>query len=271
MLKIYLPMVISLCVVSTSASAHGTVFSPGPETVFKGGYEFHTDIHREKSGNEQEDEIGTEVAYGITADWLVGIGAHYSFLKEEGERNDGFGNLELSTKYRFWRNDMLAAQESLALLGDITLDTARDHPDPAPSEGATDAQIGLAYGYESLKWQRWASARYRYNGENDEAVDRGDQVFVDAAVGYRPKPPEYYAVDTMWLLELNSEFTQRDEQAGINFRNSGGTELFLSPGFFVTYRNAALKGGVQIPVYSDLNGQQDASDYRFNLVAEWHF
>lgn len=103
MLKIYLPIALSICVVSTSASAHGPIFSPGPETVFKGGYEFHADIHREKSGNEQEDEIGTEVAYGITADWLVGIGTHYSFLKEEGERNDGFGNLELSTKYRFWR------------------------------------------------------------------------------------------------------------------------------------------------------------------------
>lgn len=271
MLKIYLPIALSICVVSTSASAHGPIFSPGPETVFKGGYEFHADIHREKSGNEQEDEIGTEVAYGITADWLVGIGTHYSFLKEEGERNDGFGNLELSTKYRFWRNDMRGAQESLALLGDITLDTARDHPDPAPSEGATDVQLGLAYGYEGLKWQRWVSARYRYNGENDEAVDRGDQVFVDAAVGYRPRTPEYYAVDTMWLLELNSEFTQRDEQADIGFRDSGGTELFLSPGFLVTYRNAALKGGVQIPIYSNLNGQQDTSDYRFNLVAEWHF
>ena len=271
MRKQYFLLTISLFVFSTSASAHGPVFSPGPETVFKGGYEFHTDIHRKKGDDEQEDEIGVEVAYGITADWLVGIGTHYSFLKEEGERNDGLGNLDLSTKYRFWRHDMRGAQESLALLGDITFDTARDDPDPAPSDGSTDAQIGLAYGYESLKWQRWMSARYRYNGENDEAVNRGDQIFVDATVGYRPRPPEYYAIDTMWLLELNSEFIQRDEQAGTGLLNSGGAELFLSPGFFVTYRNAALKGGVQIPIYNELNEQQGASDYRFSLVAEWHF
>ncbi len=269
MLKKIIPCIIMLTAIP--AYAHGPVFSPGPETVFKGGYEFHTEIHRQKSGSEQEDEIGAEIAYGITADWLVGIGTHYAFLKEGGERNNGLGNVELSTKYRFWRNDMQAAQESLALLGDVMLDTAQDHPHPAPSDGATDGQIGLAYGYESLKWQRWASARYRYNGKNDEDVERGDQLFLDTALGYRPKPPEYYAVDVMWLLELNSEFTWRDEEMAVRLDNSGGTELFLSPGFFFTYRNAALKGGVQIPIYNNLNGQQDESDYRFNLVAEWHF
>lgn len=268
MLKRVIPCIVMLT--AAPAYAHGPIFSPGPETVFKGGYELHTEYSREKAGSEREDEASVEVAYGITGDWQVGVEVPYAFLKDGTEHNDGFGNLGLSSKYRFWRNDMLGAQESVALLTDVILDTAHDHPHPAPSDGATDAEIGLAYGYETLQWQRWASARYRYNGKNDEGENRGDAVFLDATLGYRPTPPEYYKPDLMWLLEVNSEITRYSEQNGMRLSDTGGTEVFVSPGFFLTYRNAALKGGVQLPILSNLHGQQDASDYRFRLAIELH-
>jgi hypothetical protein len=207
----------------------------------------------------------------LSEDWLVGVDLPYAWIKEEGERNDGVGNMALSTKYRFWRKDMLAAQESVALLANVILDTAHDAPHPGLSPGAADVETGIAYGYESLRWQRWASALYRYNGESEEGVDRGDAVFLNAVIGFRPEPPRYYEPDLMWLLEVNGEITWRSEQNSLGLRDSGGTELFVAPGFFLTYRNAALKGGIQLPVFSDLNGQQEASDYRIKVAMELHF
>ena len=42
--------------------------------------------------------------------------------------------------------------------------------------------------------------------------------------------------------------------------------------WFESYdRNFAIKSGVQIPVYSNLNGTQDQSDYRAKLTFVWHF
>ena len=37
-----------------------------------------------------------------------------------------------------------------------------------------------------------------------------------------------------------------------------------------TYRNYAIKAGVQFPIASNLNGVQDESDYRARLVFEVH-
>ncbi|GMQ89570.1 MAG: hypothetical protein BMS9Abin09_1072 [Gammaproteobacteria bacterium] len=76
--------------------------------------------------------------------------------------------------------------------------------------------------------------------------------------------------DTVWLLELNREYGQRAELRGSNLPDTGGTELFLSPGIFWTKRNFAVKAGVQVPVFSDLRGSQDNTDYRGRLILEWH-
>jgi hypothetical protein len=45
---------------------------------------------------------------------------------------------------------------------------------------------------------------------------------------------------------------------------------FISPGIFWTKRNFAVKAGVQIPVASDFNGNQEKTDYRAKVVLEWH-
>ncbi len=74
----------------------------------------------------------------------------------------------------------------------------------------------------------------------------------------------------MWLLGLNGEYTECAQRNGVNIADSGSTELFLSPGIFWTKRNVAIKSGVQIPIFSDLNGNRDKSDYRARLIFEWH-
>ena len=71
-------------------------------------------------------------------------------------------------------------------------------------------------------------------------------------------------------MELNGEYGKCAELNGTELADTGGTEWFLSPGIFWTRRNFALKAGVQIPIASDLNGQQEESDYRARLILEWH-
>ena len=151
----------------------------------------------------------------------------------------------------------------------MVTDTADDSGTPSLNKGTTDTVLGLTYGYEGRKWYRWASARYRFNGSSN-GVDRGDKVLLDLVGGIRPNLTGYLEPDTVWLLELNAEYGQRAEKGGVKIANTGGTELFLSPGLFWTKRNFAIKAGVQIPVYSNLNGNQAESDYRAKQVFEWH-
>jgi hypothetical protein len=248
-------------VFSVAANAHDPVFAPGPHTLFKGGVEIHVGAQRVERDNSASKEYETALLYGITGDWVAGIELPY----EQDAQESGVGDVSLITKYRFWRDDQFRAQESAAVLARVKLDSGGE-----TGTGSTDALLGITYGYEGLKWYRWAAARYRYNGKDDNGLKRGDKLFLDAVVGIRPRKLEYRAPDAVWMLELNAEWTDRAERNGGTLANTGGTEIFLSPGLMWTWRNFAIKPGVQIPIYDNLNGNQPPTDYRAVIGVEVH-
>ncbi len=253
-----------------AAWAHDPIFSPGPHVLFKGGVEIAPQIDVAKAGEDREMELQVELTYGLTGNWVLGFELPY-VRKDNGIMStSGQGDATVFTKYRFWRKDTLGAQESAAVLFRVKPDTADDKSTPPLGTGSTDTLVALAYGYESRKWYRWASVRYRRNGQNDAGLRRGNRFFFDLVGGIRPRPTGYLEPDTVWLLELNGEYGKRAELNGTELADTGGTEWFLSPGIFWTRRNFAIKAGVQIPIASNLNGNQEKSDYRGRLVLEWH-
>lgn len=253
-----------------TAFAHDPVFSPGPHVLFKDGVELHASFFESEQGDGTESEQVVALKYGLSGDWVGGIELPYETNKNISGTEQGLGDITLSTKYRFWRNDTLGAQESAAIIAKVKLDTGNNQV----GSGTTDSLLGFTYGYESLKWYRWTSVRYRFNQtraiENQGSLQRGDRLFVDFAGGYRPEVNDYREADTVWLLELNGEYSQRNGINGVDVNSSGGSQWFISPGLMWTKRNIAIKAGVQIPVYSNLNADQSDSDYRARLEFEWH-
>jgi len=245
--------------------AHDPIFSPGPHVLFKKGMEVHTEFKSGKKGDEKEDEQALAIKYGISGDWVAGIELPYKTIKQNGISHSGLADVVLSTKYRFWRNDSLGIQETAAVLAKIKLNTSNN----STATNTTDALLGLTYGYESLKWYRWASVRYRIN-QNVQNIQRGNHIFVDVAGGYRPKVNDYRKPDTVVLLELNGELLGQNQFNGTELSNSGGNQWFVSPGVMWTLRNFAIKTGIQVPIISNLNGNQQDSNYRAFLEFEWH-
>jgi hypothetical protein len=252
------------------ASAHDPVFGLGPHVLFKDGVEVAIETEAEKAGSDREQALALELTYGLTGDWAIGVDLPYVRKEEGAETSRGAGDLALFTKYRFWRRDSLGLQESASLALKVITDSANSNTTPPLGKGTTDTIVGLAYGYEGRKWYRWASLRYRFNGTSPGGVDRGDKLLIDLVGGIRPRLTGYLEPDTVWLLELNGEIGQRASFNGVDLTDTGGSEWFLSPGIFWTRRNFAIKAGVQVPVYANLNGNQEESDYRAKLVFEWH-
>jgi len=89
--------------------------------------------------------------------------------------------------------------------------------------------------------------------------------------GVRPFLTGYLQPDAVVFLELNLENAGRDQLNGVDLADTGGWELFLSPGLFATYRNVALRKGVQIPDAENLNSCQPVSDYRFKFEIKYTF
>jgi hypothetical protein len=250
---------------SNAAFAHDPVFSPGPHVLFKDGIEVHAEYTRNKARGLSDNEASVAIKYGLTGNWVVGVELPYEWERGSLERESGIGAVSLSTKYRFWRSDRKGIQESAAIFAQLKLDTGG-----YADTGTNDLMLGLTYGYESLKWYRWASVRYLFN--DDATPDkRGDRLFVDLAAGWRPKVNDYRAPDTVWMVELNGEMTQSSTVAGLALADSGGDQWFVSPGGMWTLRNFAVKAGIQIPIISKLNGDQAKARYRGLVELEWHF
>ena len=256
--------------ISSPAFAHDPIFGIGPHVLFKDGIELAAEVESKKTGNVNSQALVFDFKYGITGDWAVGFDLPYSFKDNGTNSSSGNGDVAVFTKYRFWRKDSLGLQDSAAVLLKVITDTAASNENPSLNKGTTDTILGLTYGSEGRKWYRWASARYRFNGTNNAGVDRGDKILLDFVGGIRPTPTNYMEPDTVWLLELNGEYGQRAEFGGAEQVNSGGSEWFISPGIFWTKRNFAIKAGIQIPIYSNLNGTQQESDYRAKATFEWH-
>jgi hypothetical protein len=92
----------------------------------------------------------------------------------------------------------------------------------------------------------------------------------DFTLGMRPNLTGYTEPDTVWLIELNGEFSDQTAMNHSAIAHTGGKQWFLSPGIFWTHRNFAIKAGLQLPVIQQLSGNQQPDDYRVKGVFEWH-
>ena len=257
------------------ARAHGPLFSPAPETIFKGGTEVTLGFHTAKTtgggDREKEYEVFVGAEYGLTADWEIGIEVPYAWKKSNGRDANGVGDIVLDTKYQFWRRDLPGAQYKAAVFFKTKLPTGDDGGQPRIGSGSTDVIGGLATGYESRRWYWFVSGVYRVNTEGAGGLEKGDRQFLNVVGGVRPVLTEYDEPDTVLMVELNWEHAGRDDLNGAGLVNTGGWELFLSPVVWWTYGQLAIRGGVQIPIAEGLNGDQATSDYRARIEFIYHF
>jgi len=262
--------VLFLTTASTSIFAHDPNFGIGPHVLFKNGIETALETQINQSAAQNTNIIGYQMTYGITGNWSAGATLPYSERKNDTQISTGMSDIKLFTKYRFWRLDSLGVQESAAIMFAANLNNGDSTTKPPLGNGANDLVTGLTYGYESIKWYRWSSIRYRYNGENNAGRRLGNKTLIDFVAGWRPVTPEYKKPDTVWLLELNTEITENNTINGNKVATSGGVESFITPGIFWTYRNFAIKSGLQLPVYRNLNNAQNKSNFRLKTTFEWH-
>ncbi|MCH7493681.1 hypothetical protein IIA16_03090 [bacterium] len=141
---------------------------------------------------------------------------------------------------------------------------------PPLGSGSTDFMVGLTAAHESRRWYVFGDVRIMRPGRGAGGLRGGMATFADVAVGLRPRQTGYREGDMVYLLELNWESNRRARQGGGPVPGSAAERLFLSPGFFYTFTNYALKGGIQFPISEDLDGGGPAADWRASLAFEVH-
>jgi hypothetical protein len=181
----------------------------------------------------------------------------------------GVGDAIVRAKWRFFHTFSGTTQYHAAVIGGVKVPLGNQSSDPPLGSGSIDFLAGATISRDALRSYLWTSALLRVNGEAF-GIKRGKEYRYDAAVGLRPWIPTYTGLDLLLLVELNGVTADRLVLGGVEQAQTGGTILALSPGFWLTRRNWALKGGLKLPVLQDLRGDQPELDYTVVLAIETH-
>jgi len=236
---------------SLIAQAHEPLYGLGPHTLFKHGFAPHLTVLYD--GNLWETEYA--LGYGITENWTV-IGE--TAWEAEGGHY-GFEHFNLKTKYRFWMKNVPGKSSQIAAVARGVL--------PLDSEKPFVIPVAITGGQESLKWFWYAGAGYAFKAMR-EAPRPGNHFFYNATIGYRPMKAHYRKPDIVFFIETVGEAHQAAINNGKSLCHTGGHILSVAPTFFFTWRNLAVRGGVQFKAFE--SGYLDQPDINGKLTIELH-
>jgi len=231
--------------------AHEPLYGFGPHVLFKGGFAPHITMNWSSSQFETEYALG----YGITRSWTMV--AETPFHVENSSYN--FGGLNLKSKYRFWLKTKPGISYQGSFISKLVLPSENGKP--------TILNLALTTGQEALKFYWFATAGYALKF-SDNDLRQGNNLLYNVSLGYRPFKVNYYKPDIVFFMETSGNLYERSILNNEKISQSGGANLAIAPTFFFTYRNLAVRGGVQFGVL--------ASDYvakaetNYKLTIELH-
>jgi len=221
--------------------------------------------------------------YGITDDLMLSMRIPYVFINDvkeaHGDEPDevhrhgdvkGIGDLTVLGHYRFVK--MNDAKFESALLVGLKVPTGNTHKkdingerfetEHQPGSGSWDPMVGISATKRFDSVSLDANLLYTIATKGAQKTDLGDQLSYNIALSYRALR-EKISLDL--ILEMNGEWKQKQKIDGVKDKNSGGNELFLSPGVRVLFNKSWMTYlSVGIPVIRDLNGIQ--TDTRLKTV-----
>lgn len=187
--------------------------------------------------------VGVETEYeregseeGLATELLYGLTEDVSVTFRAFNDFSRFQSYAGRVKFRLWKRYMPGTLDSFSVIVGVIQSAERN---------VSYGLVGAAVGRESRRWYFFADVR------------SADKFYLDGAVGIRPWLTEYLKPDLVLLTEFNYE------------SKGDYTVYFLSPAFFFTYRNLAIKGGVQIPVEKSERAKGVESRSAFSV--EVHF
>jgi hypothetical protein len=247
---------------STAVRAHEPIFGIGPRTIWMYGLGFEARLNIQSYTREAMYEMDYHTIFGLNADWAISLSTHQPLNTPDSQALQ-FGNLGISTKYRFFRNDVEGGVYHAAVLGGVELPIGDDDISP----NTTDVIAGLSGAYEGRRWLMFTTGRYRLN-TNLNGIHRGDAFLYDIALGIRPIQTGYYDPDVVLMAEFNGQIFGANKRNGQVLPNSKGDRLFAGFGAWITYRNWAFKPGIQLPVYDNVGRENPVPRFTFGI--EFH-
>jgi len=191
----------------------------------------------------------------------VKIPLRFDDLNGRAPDTDEFGvaDIKVVGRYQIWINQEYLEASALTVLGGVELPSG----DSTFSSRSFDPLLGFVFSRNQDRVGVYVDLTYQLNTENSDDFERGDELKWDIAFEYRLFPGEWsQGSDFSYslLLELNGSTKQKNESQASKVDSSGGTTVFLSPGFQFQWKQMVLETSLQFPVIQNLGGDQLETD-----------
>lgn len=279
----------ALC--NDKAHAHLPMETEYAETLPKDSWEarFHIGYMDMSSSDDNwmtEQMYELNIGYGLTRNLSLYIEPTYKVKEMEmphdmngmtmvhKEDSSGIGDTEVLARYRFRKKDREDGSCQQAVLLGIKLPTGAWNLEEngtrlmdmvQPGTGSVDYRAGLAMTHRRGKFTLDGDVIYTVKTENQEDYKFGNLLSYDLAGLYQIR-------DLYLMLELNGRFAEKDEIDGDKDSDTGGHQLFINPG--ISYHilpNTMLMLSVQWPVYTDMNGDAQKTNYHAMGGVHWYY
>lgn len=255
-------LAILACLVALSAQAwaadHGPVFGYATPVNSQGEVSFDTGLFGRHGSLGTQFSTGSQIGYGLTP--------HLTFTAFLPAT---FGSGSLPETRIYPGNEWTAGASwrfvhSVTQVGkrvEATGSVAVVVPGPQPDSGvlrslhrAPGIATTVATGIASRSHYFWTGGGYTWFPDVD-STQRPQTASWSAVYGYRPARLRrgYDQWDYRGLLELTGEHTSPVRLQGADVPNSTSTSLWLGPSVLAIFKNVAIEGGVQAPVYRDVS------------------
>lgn len=265
---------------SARASGHGPVFTLATPTNAKGGWALDLGLMGRVGVSDTGTMFRGMFSYGITQDLQVSFSAPVVFKAaplapgRTTSMMPGTADFEGIAAWRFHRQgtDVGSRFETTVYGGVIVPGPQRPAGMLRNVRRSPGMWTALSTGIASRSHYVWAGLGYARFVESD-GDRRPDLLFYSAAWGYRPPAwqKEYPHWDWRLFAELTGERASQLRVRGVDLFGTGGHQIFLGPTTLGIYKNYAIEGGIQFPVYRDIGVRHQKENFRFAVNFSYFF
>lgn len=225
-----------------------------------------------------ETRVSANFAYAPTTRLMLGVSVPYvnrqlQSFNLSSEEVRALGDVKFTIKNYLQEKEFMQTH-MYGLLGGLKLPTASEALDSngvpldfdvQVGQGATVINAGGWYAHFNYPYFFYTSASYHIASEGYQDFQAGDALVYNASAQYASKHSVAY------FLNLEGRSSQRDTFAGVDDPDSGGTIIFLAPGFIYTILpDLLLNATVKLPVIDALYGNHDEGTI-FNIGVTYDF
>ena len=239
------------------AADHGPVFSYATPVNSQGELSFDTGLVGRYGSQGTQFSTGSGFGYGITPHITINASLPASFGSGSLPESRIVSGSEWSAgaSWRFLHSVTSVGKriESTASLGAVLPGPQSDSGVLGSLHRAPGGTGTVATGFASRSQYLWLGGGYTRFAEASHDR-RPDTLSWSAVYGYRPVKLRrgYDQWDYRGFAELTGEHTGGVKRSGLVLPDSSSTSLWLGPSVLAIYKDFAIEGGVQGPLFRDI-------------------